>query len=422
MRSIHVWLFTAVLLVLAMFQDQRWKPLEVFDADEGGYYAYLPAAFIYGDLGRADSLAIIQKAQLPPKERNLGLVRLANGKVIPKYPLGVALVDLPWFWGAHYYAGLTGQPQNGFSRPYQQAIMIAGLVHALLGLWVLRRLLLRYYNDHITALTLAGIGLGTNLFAYASYNAAMAHAPLFMWQAALLYCTARWYQQFQLRFALGIGLFIGLMTLTRFTEALFIIVPLGWGVACWPLLRQQRPLLLVTQVAAAAMVALAVASLQPIFWHAVSGHWLLYSYGQERFDFAHPHVREGLFSFRKGWLVYSPIAGLALLGIWPLRRYVPAAVLPILLLLPVLLYVTFSWENWWYGGGFGARPLISTYPLLALPLAGLLASAGRKYEILYGLLVVLSLWQTYQYAAGIILADNYTATLYFHRFFQAFLH
>ena len=423
MRSVYVWLFAACLATFALFQHRPWKPLEVFSADEGGYYAYLPAAFIYGDLGRADSLATLQKAQLPPMARELGLYRLSNGKTVSKYWLGVALGDVPWFWGAHWYAGLTGQPQDGLARPYQQAMLVAGLVYALLGLWVVRRLLRLYFDDGLAAWALAGIGLGTNFLAYASYNAAMAHAPLFMWQAALVFCAARWHQTLRWRWALGVGSFLGLAVLTRPTEALYALVPLCWGITSWAGLRQRPRFLLAhgRQLAGAGAVALAVVSLQFLFWHAVSGHWWLDGYTDEGFDFAHPHIWEGLFSFRKGWLLYTPLAGLALLGIWPLRRWVPAAVAPLLVLVPLLVYVTFSWAAWWYGGGFSARPLVSLYPLLALPLAALLAGAGRgrrPWRAVVSLCILLNLWQTYQYAAGVIYFDKYTAELYFRNFFH----
>jgi hypothetical protein len=91
----------------------------------------------------------------------------------------------------------------------------------------------------------------------------------------------------------------------------------------------------------------------------------------------------------------------------------------------VVVYVTFSWEQWWYGGGFSARPLISLYPLLALGLAALLVRArahGRSaYLLLRTLLVlgiVLNLWQTRQYGAGIISWDGTTAEAYFSHFFD----
>lgn len=304
--------------------------------------------------------------------------------------------------------------------------MLAGLVYGILGLWVLLKLLRRYYPDAVVAWTLAGIGLGTNYFDYASYEAALSHAVLFLWQASLLYCTARWYEAPRRRWATGIGLFLGLATLCRFTEALYVLVPLTWGLssAAW----RQRPALwrrYIGHLALAAGLGLAVVSTQLFFWHAISGHWVLNGYQGEYFDFRHPHILDALFSVRKGWFVYTPLMAVVLLaGLPRLRRYVPAAVPPTLVLLPVLLYVTFSWEQWWYGWTFSARPLISVYPLLALSLGALLAAVlrpgalgGVAVRALVLGCIVLNLWQTWQYVGGILQGENYTAELYKERFF-----
>ncbi|WP_081910662.1 ArnT family glycosyltransferase [Hymenobacter sp. APR13] len=429
----YLLLLTGALLALLMFQNRRWKPLEVFGTDPGGYYVYLPSAFIFHDLARADSLEILHRTYKPGTDVNIGLVPVPErGGYITKYPLGVALADVPWFLGAHLYAGLSAgkYAPDGFSRPYQQIIMVAGLAHALLGLWVLRKLLRRCFpaDEPTVAWTLAAIGLGTNLFCYASLEAAMAHAPLFLWQASLLYCTARWYESRRPQFMLGIGLFLGLAVLTRPTEVLYALVPLLWGltsvadlrarVALW--WQHRGPLL------AAGLVFGLVVGLQPLFWRTTTGHWLFYSYRNEHFDFLHPHLFDGLLSFRKGWLLYTPLAGLALLGVvGALRRQLAAAWLPALVTAVAVVYVTFSWEQWWYGGGFSARPLISLYPLLALGLAALLVRArthGRPaYTLLRTLLVLgilLNLWQTRQYGAGIISWDGTTAEAYFSHFFN----
>jgi len=169
-------------------------------------------------------------------------------------------------------------------------------------------------------------------------------------------------------------------------------------------------------------VGAAVLSLQLLFWHATSEHWLLYSYGNEHFDFLRPHIIDGLFSFRKGWLLYTPLVLLMLLGLGAAWRRVPAAVAPMLLLLPVLIYITFSWGEWWYGGGFSARPLVSVYPLLALPLAALLAQVrrgrGRVLRLAVLLCIALNLWQTWQYAAGILFNSN-TEESYRRNFFRS---
>ena len=431
MKSRLVFWFTAALLILAQFQDRRWKGLEVFDWDQGGYYSYLPATFLYGDPGRVDSLGNLVQ-QRWPAERNhsiasLGIHKLPNGRYATKYPLGVAVGELPWFGGAHLYARLHGDPPNGYSRPYQQAIMVAGLLYGILGLWVLRKLLRRYYPDAVVAWALAGIGLGTNFFNYASYEAALSHAVLFLWQASLLYCTARWYASPRRRWAAGIGLFLGLATLCRLTEALYVLVPLTWGLsnaAAW----RQRPALWsrhLDQLALAAALGLAIVSTQFFFWHAISGHWVLDGYQGEVFNFGHPRIIDGLFSIEKGWFVYTPLAAVALLaGLPRLRRYVPEAVPTTLVLLPALLYLTFSWGQWGYGWTFSARPLISFYPLLALSLGALLAAVlrpsalgGVAVRALVAGCIVLNLWQTWQYTGGVLQGEGYTAKLYQERFF-----
>jgi hypothetical protein len=431
MKSRLVFWFAAALLILAQFQDRRWKGLEVFDWDQGGYYSYLPATFLYGDPGRVDSLSKLVQQRWPADRghsiSSLGISRLPNGRYITKYPLGVAVGELPWFGGAHLFARLHGDPPNGYSRPYQQAIMIAGMLYGILGLWVLRKLLRRYYSDQVTAWTLAGIALGTNYFNYASYEAALSHAVLFLWQASLLYCTARWYETPRRRWAAGIGLFLGLATLCRLTEALYVLIPLTWGlssVAAW----RQRPALWgrhLDQLALAAGLGLAIVSTQLFFWHAISGHWILDGYYGEFFNFRHPHLLEGLVSIQKGWFIYTPLMAVTLAaGLPRLRHYVPAALPATLILLPALLYLTFSWEQWGYGWTFSTRPLISVYPLLALSLAALLA-AVRRPSALRGLAVralvlgciVLNLWQTWQYVGGILQGEGYTAELYKKRFF-----
>lgn len=431
MKSRLVFWFAAGLLILAQFQDRRWDGLEVFDWDQGGYYSYLPATFLYGGPGRVDSLGKLVQQRWPPDREHsvasLGIHQLPNGNSATKYPLGVAVGQLPFFGGAHLFARLHGDPPNGYSRPYQQAVMIAGLLYGILGLWVLRKLLRRYYSDQATAWTLAGIALGTNFFVYSSYEAGLSHAVLFLWQSSLLYCTARWYEAPRRRWAAGIGLFLGLATLCRFTEALYVLIPLSWGLssaAAW----RQRPALwgrYLDQLALAAGLGLAVVSAQFFFWHAVSGQWYLDGYETEVFFFNNPHILDGLFSFQKGWFLYTPLALVALVaGLPRLRRYVPAAVPPTLLLLPVLLYVTFSWRQWDYGWTFSTRPLVSIYPLLALSVGAMLAAvlrpralSGVAVRALIMGCIILNLWQTWQYIGGILQGQGYTKELYVQRFF-----
>lgn len=427
--GVTFWL-VAGLMLLAMHQNKRWNTERIFDWDAGGYYSYLPAVFLYHDPGRVDSLARLVQQGLPEKDHeigHLGIRQLDNGRYVTKYPPGVALSQLPWFAGAHIYSHLKKLPTDGHLWPYQEAAMLAGVAYAILGLWVVRKLLRRYYPDAIVAWTLAGIGLGTNYFVYATHEAALAHAVLFLWQASLLYCTARWYETLRWRWAAGIGLFLGLAVLTRFSEAIYVLIPVAWGLSSWAAFRE-RPMLLARharQLALAAGLSLAVVSIQFIFWRIVSGHWVLESYPGERFDFANPHIIDGLISFRRGWLIYTPLAALILFGGIPmLRRYVPDALPAVVVVVLVLVYVTFSWVQWWYGWGFSTRPFVSLYPLLALPLGAVLAASSQRAVASIAVrgfvlfCIVLNLWQGWQYVNNILAGDEMTLEIYKERLFR----
>jgi hypothetical protein len=234
--------------------------------------------------------------------------------------------------------------------------------------------------------------------------------------------TDRWYTNASLRTALAIGACIGLATLTRPTCALFVLIPLCWRV-------REDGLRFIGAHASHAIAAVTVATLcvvpQLAYWKVTTGSFLFYSYGGETFDFTRPHVLEGLFGFRKGWFVYTPLALLAFFGVSRVLRMGVLRSYPLMLacfFLP-FVYITFSWDPWWYGGGFGSRPMIDTLPLLALTLALLVRHSFSLNALAKSLLatllvacIALNLFQQWQYQRGIIHHEAMT----FERWWQVF--
>ena len=115
---------------------------------------------------------------------------------------------------------------------------------------------------------------------------------------------------------------------------------------------------------------------QFIYWKYITGHWVYFSYKNESegnriesFYFLRPHIIDGFLSFRKGWLIYTPIMIFGLGGIFiaVYKRFEFALAVSIFTLINI--YVILSWWCWWYGGGFGLRAFIDSYALLALPMA-----------------------------------------------------
>ena len=418
------WSATAVLLFLALaigvlFNVRRWNDRDLLRWDSDCYYLYLPAAFIHHDLRGMRWLQ-----QVPPGRGPEGYrfgYGLQPGKDADlrcyKCTLGVALSELPFFLVAHAWMRATDPARaDGYAPVYHLSVGVASAVWATLGLLVLARFLRRRCSDAASATALLALGLGTNLFFYASYAGGMAHPWLFFLTALLLERTDRWHTHQHLRDALLIGAVLGLAVLTRPTLALLALVPLCWNAAAPRLLLRHAP----TWALAAAVGALCLLP-QLLYWKATTGHWLHYSYGDEGFDLSQPHVLAGLFSYRKGWFVYTPLALIALAGLVPLARSTAGrSYARTLLLFGVpFLYITFSWTQWWYGGSFGSRPLIDVLPLLAWPLAALVERAWRAATawrvalaaLLLGC-IALNLFQQWQYKQGLLLHDGMDAARY----------
>ncbi len=168
-----------------------------------------------------------------------------------------------------------------------------------------------------------------------------------------------------------------------------------------------------------------VAMIQLGYWKYSTGQWFYYSYKGERFNFKRPHVVEGLFSYQKGWFIYTPIAFLAILGLLYMW-YKKSKLAPgILFFYALTIYVVFCWQEWWYGGGFGARALVETLPFLAISLAYMADGVFKRekgmalkaaFSIVTGFLVLLNLFQTFQYSKGTIHYVKMNRTYYWKVF------
>lgn len=388
--------------------------------DSGGYYAYLVGAFITRDLGEGTYQANVRATYRPDLNPDYGMVHLPNGQTVFKYPMGMAVAYAPWFALAHAYAPLHGDPPDGYARPYQRLVALGCLVYALLGLGLLGRELRHYFADHLVALTVLVVGLGTNLFCYATYGATMPHATLFLLNVLLLRYTRQWYARGTWRAGLALAVVFGLMLLVRPSELWMVAVPALWGLTSRAALRQRLGYLggRWPQLVAMGAVVAAVASVQLLFWRTVGGHWLIDFYPGESFDFRHPHLLEGLFSVRKGWLFWTPLMAFALLGIIWTRRYAAPALPILVVLVPVVVYATYSWWDWGYGGSFSGRALISLYPLLSFSLASFWARWWPGYAVPLAVLVLLNLLQSWQYFLGMVNCCNMTWEQYKHYFFD----
>jgi hypothetical protein len=162
-----------------------------------------------------------------------------------------------------------------------------------------------------------------------------------------------------------------------------------------------------------------------IYWKHITGNWLYYSYGKEKFFFNDPQIINGLFSFRKGWLLYTPLMIFPFFAFFSLYKNYKEWFWPVFVIILSHIYIITSWWTWWYGGSFGQRPMIETYAILAFPLAIFLQKTltlirPAKFLILYlyTLLIIYSLFQSAQYYYCAIHWDSMSRKAYFDSFLK----
>lgn len=378
--SYYAVLILGFILLYVILNTKQWQRDNVIVSDGIVYYEYLPAAFIFNDL----SFNFVN--DLPADFDGTIWVETneETGVKLPKTTLGLSYMYMPFFFLGHLTANLTGFTTYGYSDPYALFLCIGVWLYVFLSLFYLRKILLFYFSDAVSTLTLISVLLATNLFYYTTLAATMSHAYSFCLFVFFIYHTIKWHQTNNWKTALFLGLLIGLISIIRPTNALLAIVFILFNVFSLEGLKVKIALFwkYKTQILIIIIAGLLVWSPQIIYWKYVTGHYFYFSYGEERFYFDNPHILDGLFSYRKGWLLYTPIMAFALLGIGFLFKFKKEWALPISIFTGLNIYVAYSWWCWWYGGSFGSRPMVESYALMAIPLAAFYNWLEHQHHLL----------------------------------------
>lgn len=422
--SLYAYVLSAALMCYAsLFFYPRWKNPATEAAiswDVSGYYWYLPSIFIYKDLKEQGFKDDVLKKYGPTNLDFQQGMKLDNGNYSMKYASGMAVMYLPFFTIANLVAKPLGYPADGFSAPYQLAIQLGGLLVSLLGLWYLRKLLLNFYEDKVVAIAMGILVLGSNYLNYSSIECGMSHTWLFTVYVFLLLNTMYFYRAFEMKYAVRIGLLVGLAALTRPSDALSMLIPLLWGMeSLSPAAIKRQAALIFSKLKpllVAGVCAAAVVSIQVIYWKYVSGHWLVYSYQNQHLYFRTPNFENYTFSYRSGWLTYSPMMVFAFVGIIPFlfRGRNRVAIVAFFLF---NYYVVCAWNIWWYGG----RAMVQSYPVLMFAIAALVqAMLERKWVMalcapLMAGCVYWNVWVTYMSHKGDLFDNDLMPKAYFWR-------
>jgi hypothetical protein len=398
-------------------------------SDGLGYYLYLPATFIYHDLSLKSIAELFKSGHIPDVTPSLwkysgpALWEDSTNYLI-KYPMGTAFLMMPFFFVAYLAAFLTDTPIDGFSPLFQYATAIAGLIYAIAGIAILWKVLERHFRQNTIIIVMSGLVFGTNLFHYATYDSVFSHVYSFFLFSLFLYIVQRIYSQVSARYFIIGGAVAGLIIITRPTNGLWLLFAIFYGVDSLQSLSDRLAFWKgnANKIVYGALLCVGIITLELLYWKIVTGHLLVFSYQGESFNFTSPEIFNVLFSVRKGLFFWSPILLTVVPGLLYLGKKAPEYSIPILLFLPLNIYVISSWHSWFYGGSFGHRAFIESTPLFVICYCSLYEGVAslfwrRTLVCLTVCCVLLETWLMLKYWTGVIPFDGTTWDYFVRTFF-----
>lgn len=423
------------LAVILGFLVVAFPPTNILCYDVFGYYMYLPFKFKYNDivLNNFQTVEEILKTYKASETFYQG-VKWHNGNWIMRYPIGLSVMYSPFYFIADAITPFTSHKADGFSKPYQLGVLYGCLIYTLLGLYFVKRTLQNFFSDGVTAITLLCIGLGTNYFFHTSMHGqgAMSHNILFTLYAAVIYYTIRWHQTFKWKYIIIIGICTGLAALCRASEIIIVMIPLLYGITDRKGIIEKIKLLWnhKWQIIFFAAIIIGIGFIQFGYWMSTTGEWVINPYASgnpgEGLELTQPHILEVLFSFRKGWFIYTPMMLFTMYGFWLLYKKNKPLFTCILFYFLVNLYIVSSWSCWWYGSCFGNRALIASYAILSVPLAYAVEQMfNSRFKLAYikvlFIIAGFNLFQIWQMTEGVLDNTNMSRAYYFSTFLQTTL-
>lgn len=391
--------------------------------DVYGYYSYLPFNLIYHDIGMQNQDLIKEIFEkYNPSSTYYQAFLLSNGNWISVYPIGMSLFYLPFFLIAHIWSYFSSFPQDGFSFPYQICISLGMLVYFSIGLFYLRKLLLRFFNENITMLTMLIIILGTNIFHEAFNDGLEPHNILFGAYCLLMYLLDMWYKAPSIKQSIGLGVLLGIILLVRGSEVVAGILVVFWGMNRLSDIPERYKYILKNfkYYFVTLIITVIVFSPQLVYWKIVTDQWFFNSYKMaEGFNLLKPNLLDFFFSFKKGVFIYTPVVLVAFFALFNNYFRNSRTYLAVILFLFLNTYLISSWLVWWGATSFGSRYFAQSISLLVLPMGFFIQRLSEHklvvksfFIMVFSIFIFLNVFQTWQFINGIINGERMTYAYY----------
>ena len=379
----------------------------IYSSDEVQYFSYLRSIYFDRDVSFENEYRYFYDRGIAHSHgfHETFLERETDvGRRVNYATLGSAILWLPFYAVADGWTRISGiADPNGLTQPYVTSVAYGSAFYGFLAVLLsarAARIVLGTGRGTGVLLATVAIWIGTPLLFYMYVAPPFSHAPS-AFAAALfvnvwLHVRHRWTPAG----AFALGLSVALLAMVREQDAFLAIGPLvDFAHAQF----RTSPLPRLLAIAAAGLAGTLLGYLPQLFaYTALNGYPGPAAHVSRKMYWTAPWGLSVLFSPEHGFLFWTPLALVALAGLFFVRERIVALALALMVLSQV--YVAGSVASWTVAGAFGQRRFVCLTVVLVIGLAALwnrvrgeqgAATAGAPPRVLMyavGALVVLCTW------------------------------
>ena len=182
-QNFNFWVILCFLISLAFVIQYKFlddtkghnQKYNTIVSDGKGYYAYLPAIFIYNDLNFGFNQTV-EKFDHPETWYTDYRYKLDKKRIFTKYYVGTAIAYSPFFLIAHGWSLMMGWQADGYTAIYHGSVLIAALFYMAITFIFMGKILDFFsINQWVKVLCILGAYFGTNWFYYTTWEPSLSH-------------------------------------------------------------------------------------------------------------------------------------------------------------------------------------------------------------------------------------------------------
>ncbi len=411
------WQPIAALAVLFVFSLPAVTP-RIYASDEIEFFSFLRSLWFDADVSFDNEYRYFYEsgAARNPGFHETFLERTSETGLRYNFAtIGPAILWAPFYAVADLAVRIAGGgigPPDGLSHPYIAAVAYGSAFYGFLAVVLSTMAAARVVYGSAerippTAVAAAlAIWLGTPLCFYMYVAPPMSHASSAFAVSAFVLAWLVVRQQWSLGGLAVLGALAGLMAMVREQDLFFIIGPSIDFVAHVIQSHRQRGWTTMAREAAPRVLVATVAFTvtyvpQALVYVALNGHLGPSNVVARKMEWTAPYAWSVLVSPAHGFLMWTPLALLALSGLLCLLRRIGDGrtadrrrmAVCLLAMVAAQIYITGSVGSWTLAGAFGQRRFVALTPILVIGLAALFQAArpgGMRWTVAAG--VILGVW------------------------------